>query len=255
MNKRYCLFLPFLLLTGCQKQESHSFEVPLFQARSLSLDENGGMFLKLTKDGYESLIQEKASFLLFLPNSGCNSCDVFSTTLKSYVKKRKVIICIMDMDEYLQSKSHVSLSENSLLFFVDGVLKDYRSDFEGIFSLKDFENAFQDRITYTKTEVINDIVLQEDSIFPSYTFKDNLGQSIHLDEGIYLFSFGKPVFTYDSLFAYMKDNSITKTGLFLSDCSFLSPYIQKEELESLNDRFIKINISQTDVDYSIFTEL
>ena len=255
MKKRYCLFIPFLLLTSCQKQEHISFQVPLFQARSLSMDGNEGMFLKLTKDGYESLVQKKASFLLFLPNSGCNSCDVFSTTLKSYVKKRKVIVCIMDMDEYLQSKNHVSLSETSLLFFVDGVLKDYRSDFEGIFSLKDFENTFQDRITYARSEVINDILLQEDSIFPTYTFKDSLAREVTLEEGSYLFSFGKPVFTYDTLFTYLKDNEITKTGLCLSDYSFLNPYIQKEKLSSLNDCFIKIDVSPTDVNYSVFTDL
>lgn len=254
MKKRLFL-IPFLFLGACKKPQTDSFRIPLFQVSCLSSVSKEGMFLSLSARQLEDLLKDKASFLLFIPAEGCNSCDAFFLTLKNFVKNRNVLICIMDMEEYLKSSGSLSLSDSSLLFYSEGRLKDYKTDFKGIFSVREFENAYKDRITYSETEIINDISIDRSkSAYLSYSFKESLIDDFSFKKGNYLFSFGHPVFTYDAIDRFIEKNSVSRLGFFLKDHSFLDPYIEDKTMDSLSDTFLSFQISETGTQYHILSE-
>lgn len=172
MKKIIKLLLLSLVLSSCSKENftsttsSLSYDIPIYKSsESLSTS-----FYNMNETTYKKLIENNSSFILYLYAATCSSCDSFTLLMKEYIAQTNYIIPIMDLDKY-NTYTNSNFSNNSLLYFTEGKLTNYLSDFSDITSLKEIDSFFSSTFKISSTIFTNEITNKEfNSDINSYTF-------------------------------------------------------------------------------------
>lgn len=119
MNK---IVFPFLLsitlLFSCEQKSE--VKVPILHY-SFTTD-NQGSLLNLEEDDFLSLLDKKSSFPLLVYGSGCSSCDIFPSVIKSFLESSNYLLPYLDLDSYNQALGTDSLGSSAFLFYSEGKL-------------------------------------------------------------------------------------------------------------------------------------
>lgn len=141
---------------GSEIEKSPMFYVdaPIYPA---SLGKEETLYCRLSASEFETLVQKKADFVLFLYAPGCSSCETAVNQFDSYIRKNNVILNYMVLDEYLTTKNATTLSQNSLLSYTNGTLMD-------IYDLSKTEKTISQILsehTYTALPLFNTCYVSE----------------------------------------------------------------------------------------------
>ena len=138
MKKEILLFASCCLLLGCNPKKDNS--IPL-----LSFSQNGEL-LYLDSETLSTCVEKKASFVLYVYEGTCQTCDSFGYVLKDFVYSYKKVLSYTPLREFEKASLSLSLSESSLLFFKEGKVIDYTTDFSNFGSKKDFASYLEKKL-------------------------------------------------------------------------------------------------------------
>jgi hypothetical protein len=210
LKKVLSLLFLVLMSTGCQRQ-NESTNIPLLHSKQTVMEKDGKQvtrFYHLSKEIFESMMNKKSSFVAYILSSGCQTCDTFGYTLKSYVKENEYILPFLYMDEYLSTTNALPLSDSTLLFIQEGKVIDYKSDFSKIGSKTDLANYLSTKTYDSGISVFNQA---EDNTtladFETYSFSSRANESIKPEES-YLFIKESKITDYNELIHYMVNAKI-----------------------------------------------
>ena len=213
-----------LLATSCHEMEYDStfieeHVIPLFHYEGSSFEKEDKieyMPLEITLKNYHSLLNQKASFPLFVYGEGCGKCDLFSLTLKEYIHNEKVSLPFMTLAEYTKAENHISISDSSFLFFHQGQLMTYKTDFDDIPTEKELKE-YLNKYTYdTNIQILNASYIAKcyDDTFTTYHFRNGIDKQEDKDfsysgfQGEYLQVINTCQLDYPEFYSYLKEQSV-----------------------------------------------
>lgn len=220
MRKLSFLFLLPLFLVSCGNDNKS--KIPLFHSDSTQETINGTqeyLVNKLYEDDFDSLIERKMSFPLFVYAAGCGSCDNFSIVMKDYIRQNKVIFPYMTLSVFNLSKTSTpSLSDSALLFYENGkLIKTYDDILDRVFTTSDLVKIMNEHTYDTCVDYLSTSYTYSNSTVPfrSYHFADSIfveenddtpHDNFKIDDGTYLF-LSENSFSYSCLYDELKNTT------------------------------------------------
>lgn len=180
--KRLSFLLLFpLLLNSCGTSDNPDVQVPIFHYSHTSYTQEGKVsYLAnwLSTDSLSYLIENKASFPLFVYAQGCGTCSDFPNIFKAYLRKSNMVFPYTLLSSYDSlTIDKPSLTQSALLFYRDGKLAyQYDSIETEVMTNEEFESLMQRHIIDTEVEILNPSLanIQTAGIFPYYSFSSDL---------------------------------------------------------------------------------
>ncbi len=220
MRKSFLFLLLPLLLVSCRKDNKD--KIPLFHSDSTKeMINNSEEYLvnKLYESDFDSMIERKMSFPLFVYAAGCGSCDNFSIVMKDYIRQTKVIFPYITLSVFNLSKTSTpSLSDSALLFYENGkLIKTYDDILDRVFTTSDLIKIMNEYTYDTGVDYLSTSYTYSNSTVPfrSYHFTDSIFTEANADtphdnfkteDGLYLF-LSNHSFSYSSLYDEVKNTS------------------------------------------------
>ncbi len=155
--KKWILLLSLLSLFSCAKKENQT-KINLLHCPDSIKKIDGkkvSYFHRIETDEYDFLMEKKATILLYVLASECQTCDTFGYLLKSYIRETSYLIEMMPMDSFLKSEYSLSLSDSALVFIQEGKIIDYRTSFEDIGSKKELSEYLSKKVEDSRIEILN----------------------------------------------------------------------------------------------------
>lgn len=232
--KKWILLLSCLPLFSCSKIVQEE-KISLLHCPSSIKEVSGkqvGSFHRIETEEYDFLMEKKATLLLYVLASGCQTCDTFGFLLKSYIRDTSYLIEMMPMDSFLKSQHSLSLSDSSLVFIKEGKIIDYRSSFENLGSKKELSEYLSDKVEDSHIEILNKTE-ENTSIasLDSYRFLSEMDETQRRNDSSILFIKEKKALDYSEIISYSSLNSI----------SYLVFNQEEQEIENLYlETYVKI---------------
>ncbi len=226
MKKKLLFLLSFSLLASSCGQESSVIEsssqevrqsIPLFHYELNRLETAFSieyMPFEIDNTTFGYWINQKASFPLFVYASGCGSCDVFALNVKDYIRQESLSLPFMTLSSYQKTANPLSLSDSAFLFFHEGKLLTYKTDFDDIGSTKELKQ-YIDQYTYdTDITFLNSsyILNTYDDTFTTYSYRGNISKYEDTDQavkdfsGSYMLVRNVHQLDYPSFYTYLKES-------------------------------------------------
>lgn len=155
--KKWILLFSLLSLFSCAKKENQT-KISLIHCPDSIKEVDGkqvSYFHWIETEEYDFLMEKKATILLYVLASGCQTCDTFGYLLKSYIRDTSYLIEMMPMDSFLKSEYSLSLSDSALVFIQEGKIIDYRTSFKDIGSKKELSEYLSKKVEDSKIEILN----------------------------------------------------------------------------------------------------
>ncbi len=237
MHKSHLLWI-LPLLVSCGKD--HPVSIPLFHSDSTVATINGEeeyLVNKLYENDFDTMIEKKMSFPLFVYAAGCGTCDNFAIVLKDYIRQNKVVFPYMTLSVFHLSKTSTpSLSDSALLFYENGKLvKNYDDILERVFTTSDLDQIMNSMTYDTGVNYLSTSYIYSNSTVPfrSYHFSksifakestDTVQENFKISNGSILYISDDSV-SYSSLYEHLKTNSYIGIADISSD-------IEKSKVEA-----------------------
>ncbi|MCR4698827.1 MAG: hypothetical protein K5762_05635 [Bacilli bacterium] len=227
MNKKLLFLLSFSLLASSCGQESSVIDsstqeagwtIPLFHYDLNHIESETGkdyMPFEIDSKTFGYWLNQKASFPLFVYASFCGGCDVFALHIKDYIRQENLSLPFMTLSSYQKTENPLSLSDSAFLFFHEGNLMTYKSNFDDIGSTKELKQ-YIDQYTYDSQVTILNASYRlntYDDTFTTYSYRGNISkyedtdQAITGFEGSYMLVKNVHQLDYPSFYTYLKKSN------------------------------------------------
>lgn len=179
-KKLYSLFiLSTSFLPSCSRPSNlTTFDVPLFHLEDPTLTvEKTTTYLteKLDTDTLNFFLEKKATFLLMVYASGCGSCTLWDYSIWDYIRVNNAHLTYIDYNDYEKSDNAITLSENNVLFYKEGILIEIVEITEKNNLSEDFNNLINQYYKETNVYLANSLSkTNTDVSLPSYTIETTL---------------------------------------------------------------------------------
>ncbi len=247
--KKWIFLFSLFSLFSCAKKENHA-KISLLHCPD-SIKEISGkqvaFFHRIETEEYDFLMEKKATMLLYILASGCQTCDTFGSLLKSYIRETSYLVEMIPMDSFLKSEYSLSLSDSTLVFIQEGKIIDYRSSFKDIGSKKELTEYLSTKVEDSKIEILNKTE-ENTSItsLDSYRILSEIDEKKKKDDSAILFVKEKNADNFTSVLSYASTHSIP---------SLVFNQEQQEKENLYNETYVKVEYKNGEAKATPFDSL
>lgn len=210
------LFLFAALLSPLASCAENLEKIPVFQIEKNTVMISSGtdyLFEYINSEKLQQRIDEGDSFPLFVTSPGCGTCDLFSISVKDYLRRTNIVLPHIQLNQYLMVSSLPKISSTSFVFIKRGkaIRVEENIDKRGYTDAqldRFFEKRIDIRSVYRYDDLVLHLPLQGD--FNTFDFQGGISRG---GEGL-ISTFDADVFIEKEKSILMSDRKLSNTEIF-----------------------------------------